>query len=197
MKKVLITIPIIFIIYVLLPDCHAPAQDDWNSEEGQNLQEKGKTREESKSPEEWKGLEEWKVREARKKLEQWKMREAQKRLEEWRAREAQKRLEEWKIQQERRKIEEWKEMHGWKGERYPYGHYYPGPRGGEYGQRKIIRTEAEARQMLMNYFSPQKATIGKIWEKGWFFEAEIRDIHNTPIDRVIIDKRTGRIRSIY
>jgi len=197
MKKVLITIPIIFIIYVLLPDCHAPAQDDWNSEGGQNLQEKGKTREESKSPEEWKGLEEWKVREARKKLEQWKMREAQKRLEEWRAREAQKRLEEWKIQQERRKIEEWKEMHGWKGERYPYGHYYPGPRGGEYGQRKIIRTEAEARQMLMNYFSPQKATIGKIWEKGWFFEAEIRDIHNTPIDRVIIDKRTGRIRSIY
>src|SRR4030042_893520 len=135
MKKVLITIPIIFIIYVLLPDCHAPAQDDWNSEEGQNLQEKGKTREESKSPEEWKGLEEW------------------------------------KIQQERRKIEEWKEMHGWKGERYPYGHYYPGPRGGEYGQRKIIRTEAEARQMLMNYFSPQKATIGKVWEKGWFFEA--------------------------
>src|SRR4030042_5736791 len=82
MKKVLITIPIIFIIYVLLPDCHAPAQDDWNSEEGQNLQEKGKTREESKSPEEWKGLEEWKGREARKKLEQWKMREAQKRLEE-------------------------------------------------------------------------------------------------------------------
>jgi hypothetical protein len=197
MKKVLITIPIIFIISVLLPDYHALAQDDWNSEGEQNLQEKRKTQEESKAPEEWKGLEEWKARETRKKLEQWKMREAQKRLEEWKAREARKRLEEWKIQEERRKLEEWKEMHGWKGERYPYGHYNPGVREGVYGQRKIIRTEGEAREILMNYFSPQKAAIGEIRDRGWFFEAEIRDMHNTPIDRVIIDKRTGRIRSIY
>ena len=197
MKNVLITIPIIFIISVLFPDCHALAQDDWNSDGGQNLQEKRKTQEESKAPEEWKGLEEWKANEARRRFEEWKAKEVRRRFEEWKAREARKRLEELKAQEERRKLEEWKERHGWKDERYPYGHYYSGPREGEYGQRKIIRTEAEAREILMNYFSPQKATIGKIWEKGWFFEAEIRDIHNTPIDRVIIDKRTGRIRSIY
>lgn len=197
MKKALLTIPIIFIISMLFPDCYALAQDDWNSEGSQNLQEERKTREEAKAPEEWKGLEEWKAQEARKKLEQWKIREAQKRLQEWKARETRRRLEELKVQEERRKLEEWKKRHGWKGERYPYGHYYPGPREGKYGQRKIIRTEAEAREVLMNYFSPQKAVIGKIWEKGWFFEAEIKDIHNIPIDRVIIDKRTGRIRSIY
>jgi len=185
MNKVLITIPIIFIISVLFPDYHVLAQDDWNSEGGQNLQEKRKMQDKSNVPEEWKGLEEWKAKEARRRFEEWK------------AREDRKRLEELKAQEERKKLEEWKEIHGWKGERYPYGHYYHGPREGEYGQRKIIRTEAEARQILMNYFSPQKTVIGKIWEKGWFFEAEIRDIHNTPIDRVIIDKRTGRMRSIY
>jgi len=186
-----------FIISVLLLDCHALAQHDWNSQGGQNPQEEGKTPEEWKAPEEWKGLEEWKAREARKRFEQWKAREAQKRLEEWKAREARKRLEEWKAREERKRLEEWKERNGWKGEGYPYGHYYPGPREGEYGQRKTIRTEAEARKILMNYFSPHKAMIGEIREKGWFFEAEIRDMHNTPIDRVIIDKRTGRIRSIY
>jgi hypothetical protein len=136
MKNVLITIPIIFIIYVLLPDCRALAQDDWNSDGGQNLQEKRKTQEESKAPEEWKGLEEWKVREAQKRLQQWRTREAQKRFEQWKAREARKRLEELKAQEERRKLEEWKERHGWKGERYPYGHYYPGPQEGErFGKR--------------------------------------------------------------
>jgi len=197
MKRALITILFMFIISVLLPDYYALAQHDWNSQQELNPQEKGKTQEEWKAPEDWKGLEEWKAQEIRRRLEQWKAREAQRRLEEWKVREAQRRLEEWKAREARRRLEEWKEKNGWKSERYPYGHYYPGPREGEYGQRKTIRTEAEARKILMNYFSPQRATIGEIRERGWFFEAEIRDIHNIPIDRVIIDKRTGRMRSIY
>ena len=167
MKKMLVIIAFTCIISMLLPNYHAMAQHDWNSQEGLRPQEKGKTQEEVKPSEEWK------------------------------TRQEQKRLNEWKAQEERKKLEEWKERNRWKGERYPYGDYYHSPREGKYGQRKTIRTEAEARKMLLNYFSPQKATIGEIREKGWFFEAEIKDRHNTPIGRVIIDKRTGRIRSIY
>lgn len=191
MKKILVIIAFICIISMLLPNYHAMAQHDGNSQEGLRSQQKGKTQEEVKPSEEWK------TRQEQKRLEQWKAREAQRRLEQWRARETQKRLELWKAREERKKLEEWKERNGWKGERYPYGGYYHSPREGKYGQRRTIRTEAEARKMLLNYFSPQKATIGTIREKDWFFEAEIKDRHNTPIDRVIIDKRTGRIRSIY
>ena len=167
MKKMLVIIAFTFIISILLPHYDTMAQHKWNPQEGLRLQEKGKTQEEMKQSEERKTQQE------------------------------QKRLEEWKAQQQRKKLEEWKERNRWEGKRYPYGDYYHSPREGKYGQRKTIRTEAEARKMLLNYFSPQKATIGEIREKGWFFEAEIKDRHNTPIDRVIIDKRTGRIRSIY
>ncbi|GEM_PF-1432824 len=105
--------------------------------------------------------------------------------------------EEWKAHERWKSQEGWKAQNGWKGGRYPYGDYYPGPREGRYGARKAVRTEGEARNILRKYFSPRKATIGEIKEKDWFFEAEIIDRNNTPVDRVIIDKRTGRIRSIY
>ena len=91
----------------------------------------------------------------------------------------------------------WKAKNGWKGDKYPYGDYYPGHREGRYGARKAVKTEGEARNILRKYFSPRKATIGEIKERDWFFEAEIKDRNNKPVDRVIIDKRTGRIRSIY
>jgi hypothetical protein len=39
--------------------------------------------------------------------------------------------------------------------------------------------------------------IAKIVEKENFFEAEILDRINRILDRVIVDRRTGRIRSIY
>ena len=39
--------------------------------------------------------------------------------------------------------------------------------------------------------------IRNIKEREWFFEAEILDKNNALIDKVIVDKRTGRIRSMY
>lgn len=191
MKKVLVIIAFTFIVSILLPHYDTMAQHNWKPQEGLRPQEKGKTQEEMKPSEERKTQQE------QKRLEEWKAWHERKKLEEWKALQEQKRLNEWKAQQERKKLEEWKERNRWKGKRYPYGDYYHSPREGKYGQRKTIRTKAEARKMLLNYFSPQKATIGEIRERGWFFEAEIKDRHNTPIDRVIIDKRTGRIRSIY
>jgi len=89
-------------------------------------------------------------------------------------------------------------MDGCWGGRYPHGNYCEGPGGGWYGERKEVRTEAEAKRVLINYFSSQEdIRIGKIKERECFFEAEIKNAKGNLLDRVIVDKRSGRIRSIY
>jgi hypothetical protein len=39
--------------------------------------------------------------------------------------------------------------------------------------------------------------IGEVVEKELYFEADIMDKKQAVIDKVIVDKRTGRVRSIY
>ncbi|WP_333654011.1 hypothetical protein [Dissulfurispira sp.] len=64
--------------------------------------------------------------------------------------------------------------------------------------KKPVRTIKEAERILKDYFSKyEDIKIGKVKEREWFFEADIKDKNNNLIDKVIIDKRTGRIRSIY
>jgi hypothetical protein len=86
---------------------------------------------------------------------------------------------------------------GWKGSRYHYGTYCPGLREKRYGERKAVRTEGEARSELLKYFSSGEEKIGEIKDRGFFFEVEIKDKDDRIVDKVIIDKRSGRIRSIY
>jgi hypothetical protein len=89
-------------------------------------------------------------------------------------------------------------MDGCWGGRHPHGNYCEGSEGGWYGERKEVRTLAEAKRVLLRYFSSyDDIRINNIKERKWFFEAEIRDKKNKLIDIVIVDKRTGRIRSIY
>ena len=80
-----------------------------------------------------------------------------------------------------------------RGEKYPYG----GSREGAYGEKKEVLTAGDAERALRQYFAKKNVTIGEISEKDLYFEAEIRDKDNKVIDKVIVDKRTGRIRSIY
>jgi hypothetical protein len=79
------------------------------------------------------------------------------------------------------------------GERSPYG----GTKNGGYGEKKAVTTKEEAQKSLKEYFGKRDVKIGEVAEKEFYFEAEIRDRNNTLIDKVIVDKRTGRIRSIY
>jgi hypothetical protein len=80
----------------------------------------------------------------------------------------------------------------------PYGDYCPGPERGWYGAKKKVKSAKEAKDILMKYFSQYKdLNITNITERRFFFEAEIRDKNENLIDIVIVDKRTGRIRSIY
>lgn len=85
----------------------------------------------------------------------------------------------------------------WKGSKYHYGTYYADPRERCYGERKAIRDERDARKVLLKHFSPSRETIGNIKDRNLFFEVEIRNKDNKIVDRLIIDKRTGRIRSVY
>ncbi|MBI5634516.1 MAG: hypothetical protein HZA15_13680 [Nitrospirae bacterium] len=66
-----------------------------------------------------------------------------------------------------------------------------------YGEKKVITTAEEALKTLKKHFEKRDVVIGEVAEKELYFEAEIKDLKNAVIDKVIIDKRTGRIRSIY
>ena len=81
----------------------------------------------------------------------------------------------------------------------PYGHFCPGMQWGPYGVRKPVKTAAEAKQVIETYFSGSGQVIrpGKVEEKRLYFEVEILDRDGVMIDKAVVDKRTGRIRSIY
>jgi hypothetical protein len=81
----------------------------------------------------------------------------------------------------------------------PYGDSCPGPQGGgPYGARKTVTTADQARQIIETYYSSlgQAVGTGKIEERRWFFMAEVLNADGLTIDKVIVDKRSGRIRSI-
>jgi hypothetical protein len=78
----------------------------------------------------------------------------------------------------------------------PYGDYADGSHGGCYGDKRPVTSVPEARKILRDYYADNEASIGKVVEKGYYYEAEILDRHNRVVDRVIVDRRTGRFRSI-
>ena len=55
----------------------------------------------------------------------------------------------------------------------------------------------DAQRMLNDYYMRRNMRIGPIRENRSYFEADVLDRNNRFTDRVIIDKRSGRIRSIY
>jgi hypothetical protein len=88
-------------------------------------------------------------------------------------------------------------MNGHGGGHHPYGGYCCGPRWGWYGAKNPVRTEKDARERLEKYYEGQDVIIGNIVQQRMHFHVEIRDRQDTVVDRVIIDRRTGRIRSLY
>lgn len=77
-----------------------------------------------------------------------------------------------------------------------YDGYCNNQRWGWYGARKSVQSVKEARRDLTEYYAGSGAKVGKIIEKSAYFEAEILDNDKKLMDRVVIHKRSGRIRSI-
>ena len=82
-------------------------------------------------------------------------------------------------------------------DRAPYGDYSPNSQWGWYGAKRAVKSAGEAREILEEYLRGYAVLIDTINEKEWFFEAKIKDKNSTLLDILIVDKRTGRIRSIY
>jgi hypothetical protein len=79
----------------------------------------------------------------------------------------------------------------------PYGVYRKGQAEGGYGEKRPVKTAGEASKVLREHFAGKGVEVGSVKEKELFFEAEILDMKGRLVDKVVVDKRTGRIRSIY
>ena len=75
----------------------------------------------------------------------------------------------------------------------PYGDYCRDC--ATYGTCKSILPLEEAVAAIRLYYRDKGCTVGRIWHKGRFIEAEIYH-GNRLIDKVLFDRKTSRIRSI-
>jgi hypothetical protein len=80
--------------------------------------------------------------------------------------------------------------------RSPYGAYCPKRHADRYGARQPVHSAAEARERLLQLFGADQVTISNLEERPRHFKANIVDKNGTLLDTVIIDRRSGRIRSI-
>lgn len=82
------------------------------------------------------------------------------------------------------------------GGRVPYGAYCPNRRTDHYGARQPVRTGPDARERLLQFFGADEVSIANLVERPRHFRADILDKQGKLLDTVIIDRRSGRIRSI-
>jgi hypothetical protein len=78
--------------------------------------------------------------------------------------------------------------------RTPYGEYQDWC--GAYGVCKEDMSPREAEMAIERYFSSKGLRVGRIQHRGRFIEAEVYR-GNRLTDRIIFDRKTGRMRSVY
>jgi Spy/CpxP family protein refolding chaperone len=92
-------------------------------------------------------------------------------------------------------------MHRGRGMGPQYGRQYgPGSKGPQYQQPQKPMEEKNAKELLKDYLESTRnpnLKLGKIEDKGNNFEAEIQTKDGSLVDKILVDKRTGRMRSVY
>lgn len=80
-----------------------------------------------------------------------------------------------------------------------YGQYWQSERWGWYGAKKIVRTPDDAQHILEQFFvhHNRDVRVVRISEKAHFFVAEVINSRGVLVDLILIDKRSGRMRSMY
>jgi hypothetical protein len=79
---------------------------------------------------------------------------------------------------------------------YGYGYGY----GPQYREREKPLKEDEAKEMVENYLKNTRnpnLKLGKITEKGAYYEADIVTKDNSLVDKILVDKYSGWMRSAY
>jgi hypothetical protein len=72
--------------------------------------------------------------------------------------------------------------------------------GPQYQQERKPLTEKDVKAMVENYVQSTRnpnLKPGKITDKDQYFEAEIVTKDNSLVDKILVDKQTGWMRSIY
>jgi hypothetical protein len=85
-------------------------------------------------------------------------------------------------------------------ERQPvYGQYWQSETWGWYGAKRVVKTPGDAQHILSQFFVHHRRDVRvvRISEKAHFFVAEVMDSKGALVDLILIDKRTGRMRSMY
>lgn len=80
--------------------------------------------------------------------------------------------------------------------RPPFGAYCPRRHADFYGASQPVRSADDARDRLAQFFNRSPAQIILLKERRMGYIADIMNPDGTLFDRVFIDKRIGRIRSI-
>jgi hypothetical protein len=81
-----------------------------------------------------------------------------------------------------------------------YGQFCPGShRGGPYGGRNPVSTVEQVTQAIEKCLSIRNQGLhtGRTLDNRGYFEVEVADRNGAIVDRLIVVKRNGRIRSIY
>lgn len=81
-----------------------------------------------------------------------------------------------------------------------YGQFCPGShRGGPYGERNPVSTVEQATQAIEKCLSIRNQGLhaGRTLDNRGYFEVEVMDRNGVIVDRLIVVKRNGRVRSIY
>lgn len=78
-------------------------------------------------------------------------------------------------------------------EETPYGDYC---KACSYGVCQELLSSQRSLEAIESYYREKNAEIGSLEERGRFIEVEITR-EGRQVDRIIFDRKTGRMRSIY
>lgn len=77
----------------------------------------------------------------------------------------------------------------------PYGDYCRDC--SHYGACKEVLPPREAVKAMDKYYRERGYSVGSVNQKGRFMEADIYNKDNKQVDKVLLDRKTGRLRSTY
>lgn len=80
---------------------------------------------------------------------------------------------------------------------FVYGQYWQSQRWGWYGAKRVVKTPVEAREIIEQIVQNKGVRVVRITDQPHFFVAEMINQNGVIVDRILIDKRTGRMRSMY
>ena len=89
---------------------------------------------------------------------------------------------------------------GMMGPGYGYGQQYGPQYGRQYQQPQNPLDKNQAKQQVENYLSSMRnpnLKLGKIEEKGNNYQVNIETKEGSLVDKILVDKNTGWMRSVY